>query len=298
MIRALLLAALLAGSAQASEIEISADPLEIPPVRLSGLAQAGSWELRAQDPAFGGFSGLLVEGETLTAVSDKGSLLTATIEGDAFALTNARLTPLRDRFGSLYGEERGDAEGLARLGDDLLISFERDHRIEILIDGSLGEYLRPDAWDDLTYNKGLEGLTWLPGGALLAIEEARAEGAAEFWLAAPDGTLRTGRVPLLGRHRVTGADVGPDGRLYLVLRHYAPVLGVSIRILRYALEAGGPLVGSVEELAAFESLSGIDNMEGIAVETGPDGTPMLWLISDDNFNAVQRTLLMRFRIVD
>ena len=41
----------------------------------------------------------------------------------------------------------------------------------------------------------------------------------------------------------------------------------------------------------------IDNMEGIAVHSSPDGEPVITLISDDNFNrGLQRTLLLQFAL--
>ena len=39
------------------------------------------------------------------------------------------------------------------------------------------------------------------------------------------------------------------------------------------------------------------NMEGIALERGPDGGIRLWLIADDNFRWPQRTLLVRFEVL-
>ena len=42
----------------------------------------------------------------------------------------------------------------------------------------------------------------------------------------------------------------------------------------------------------------IDNMEGLAVDTAPDGSTILTLVSDDNGNWFQRTVLLRFRLVD
>jgi hypothetical protein len=41
----------------------------------------------------------------------------------------------------------------------------------------------------------------------------------------------------------------------------------------------------------------IDNMEGIAVHRSPQGDLVLTLISDDNFSAMQRTLLLQFTLV-
>jgi hypothetical protein len=68
--------------------------------------------------------------------------------------------------------------------------------------------------------------------------------------------------------------------------------------MRYHLGPDGlPLPGSVETLAAFEAASGIDNMEGIALDRIPGGEIRLWLISDDNFFFIQRTLLMRFDVL-
>jgi hypothetical protein len=38
----------------------------------------------------------------------------------------------------------------------------------------------------------------------------------------------------------------------------------------------------------------VDNMEAIAVHTATDGRVILTIMSDDNYNPTQRTLLMRF----
>ena len=48
-------------------------------------------------------------------------------------------------------------------------------------------------------------------------------------------------------------------------------------------------------LARLESPLAVDNMEGLAV-TQEDGRDIVWIISDDNFNAFQRTLLMKFAL--
>jgi hypothetical protein len=40
----------------------------------------------------------------------------------------------------------------------------------------------------------------------------------------------------------------------------------------------------------------IDNMEGIDVVPGPEGTPHLILVSDDNGNLFQRSVMLEFRL--
>ena len=47
-------------------------------------------------------------------------------------------------------------------------------------------------------------------------------------------------------------------------------------------------------LAEFGNAIPRDNYEGIAVTTDDDGQ-FVWLISDDNFMAIQRTLLLKLR---
>jgi hypothetical protein len=41
----------------------------------------------------------------------------------------------------------------------------------------------------------------------------------------------------------------------------------------------------------------IDNMEGLAVHRAKNGDVVLTLISDDNFNPLQRALLLQFTLV-
>ena len=42
----------------------------------------------------------------------------------------------------------------------------------------------------------------------------------------------------------------------------------------------------------------IDNMEGIGVHKNAQGETILTLVSDDNFSALQRTILLQFRLVE
>ncbi len=289
---------------EGGRLPVNAEPVAIEGGTLTGLAPAGAWELTSGHPEFGGLSGLLVEDGRLYAVTDQGWWFGAGLaaEGEALRLEDARLAPMRDPGGEIYRKAGGDAEGLARpgarFGARLAVSFERDHRVMLLRDtGRLGATMQARAFEQLASNKGLEALAALPEGGLLALAERRdARGFPVFQLG-PEGEVTEARLPATSRHAVTGADLGPDGRLYLVLRHFSVFRGISIRVMRYRLDADGlPRADTAETLAAFEQGSGIDNMEGIALERGADGAVWLWLISDDNFNPIQRTLLMRFAV--
>ena len=51
-----------------------------------------------------------------------------------------------------------------------------------------------------------------------------------------------------------------------------------------------------EELARLAEPYAVDNLEGIAAAKGPRGETLLWLISDDNFNPLQRNILLLFEL--
>jgi hypothetical protein len=40
----------------------------------------------------------------------------------------------------------------------------------------------------------------------------------------------------------------------------------------------------------------VDNFEGVAVRRGEDGETLVYVLSDDNFNPDQRTLLLMFEL--
>jgi hypothetical protein len=52
------------------------------------------------------------------------------------------------------------------------------------------------------------------------------------------------------------------------------------------------------KLAAMNPLVTMDNFEGVAARRMPDGRVRLYIVSDDNFSASQRTLLMIFEVAD
>jgi hypothetical protein len=67
------------------------------------------------------------------------------------------------------------------------------------------------------------------------------------------------------------------------------------RIPGASIRPGATIDGTV--LMTADMMNQIDNMEGLAVRTGPDGGTLITLISDDNLNhLLQRTILLQFAL--
>jgi hypothetical protein len=272
--------------------------------KLGPLAFEAGFALSSGDRRFGGLSGLWLapDGRRLTAVSDHGTLWTATLEQAAggrllgFAGWQA-VEPGRDP-----GDPDGrDAEALARDGDGgLVIAYEGEHRLRRFAVDDLRAVPTPlptpEALDEPS-NVGIEALVDLPDGTLLALAEGVFDGAGdlEAWRIAKD---RIDRLSFAsdGGFVPTGADRVGD-TIYVVERRFTLLGGFAARIVTIAareVRPGARLVG--RELAELGAPRIAENFEGIAAAPGPDGRVFLYLVSDDNFIALQRTLLLQFSL--
>ena len=285
-----------------------------------GLALAGSHR------RFGGWSGMLVEdgGRRLVLVSDIGDWLPATLAYDGAGrlagVSDATLGRLQDESGNPMPDgKRADAESLTRLADGrLLVGFEREHRVLVYPAGSeaaggglAGRPQRlpdPPGLAEAPDNEGLEALATLPDGRVLAVTEnlSAGEGLARAWVGTPSGTASGAAMawqPLSYRmvppFRPTGAAALPGGDVVLTERTWNPVQGVRVRVVRVAggTIAAGAVLEPVE-LARLIAPVATDNLESIDAAALPDGPIGLWIVSDDNFNPMQRNLLLHFAIVD
>jgi hypothetical protein len=111
-----------------------------------------------------------------------------------------------------------------------------------------------------------------------------------------------GRVTLKRRGGFAITDLASvaNGDLVVLERRFRFSEGVKMRLRRIkagTIRPGALLDGDV--LFETDDAREIDNMEGLAVHTDAEGSTILTLISDDNFNhTLQRTLLMQFAVVD
>ncbi len=262
----------------------------------------GTFAWNLDDARFGGISGIEVsaDGATFVAVGDR----SFTIEGrfvrnggPAAPVTGIEagpIMPLGDGAGGTVTGPRGDSEGIAvdAVGNRYL-SFEGPDprvRIESGPDGVPAALPRNPAFAQYPPNSSLEALAVGPDGVLYTIPERSGMFSRPF----PVYRLRNGvwdvafTIPRIGAFLVSGADIGPDGRFYVLERDFTGY-GFRTRVRRFAMD------GTDEEVVLQTGALTHDNLEGISV--WDDGTGIrLTMVSDDNFRFFQRTEIVEYRV--
>ncbi len=297
---------------QASRVLLDGD--EPTRIAVGKLVYRGGIALTSPDPRFGGLSGLVVlEGGTgMVAVSDQGWWVTARLVHDEAGrlvdVTKAKLGPLVDPRGRpLRAKKRADAELLAPLADGLAVAFEGDHRIWRYPYGAAPFAARPvpmrapAGLARAPANLGIEALTALPGHRLFALTEGLESGPGTLrgWIGAGPG-FRTWRPFDWVRHGLyapSGAATLPDGGVLVLERRFTLIGGLAVRVLRLAageIRPGARLDGT--PIADFDGTATRDNFEAIDVVRGGRDPLQVYLLSDDNYNPLQRTLLMEFAL--
>lgn len=283
------------------------------------LRWRGGLALTAKDRRFGGWSDLWIapDGVGLRSISDEGSWLVAGLrydkDGRLVGMVPGLIGSLRGENGQyLVDKIETDAEGMARLPDGgWLVSFERDHRVLQYPSGEErdGQGLAgiprrlstPPEFRRQPANGGIETIVVLPDRRTILISEEMTEkpGTVVGWIVDTEGTWRKFHYQTRdGDHRPTSIAVLPDGNLVLLERAFDPVRGVRIAVKRIRLADIQPdAIVRGEELAWLRQPLTVDNLEGIATGRGPRGETLLWLISDDNFNPLQRTILLHFELM-
>jgi hypothetical protein len=312
----ILLAAVPGAAGLAAPLEIAARPVPLhgeDPERTSvgPLAFRGGLELGSADSRFGGLSALRIseDGARLTAVTDQGHWVTARLvaeaDGAPRALAEAEIGELHGPGGRhLRAKGDADSESLTRLADGaLVVGFERNHRLWRYPAGQNPLAGRPEPMPvpaglaALRSNSGIEALATLADGALLAIAEGRKEHATSPAFLWRGGTWSELVYPRLPGFRPSGATTLPGGDLLVVERSFNLIDGVGIRLQRIAkaqIQAGATLSGTT--LAVLRPPLTLDNMEGVAARRAKTGETLLYLVSDDNFRPLQRTLLLVFAL--
>jgi hypothetical protein len=323
---ALLLLAACASSAREGDGRIAIEARPIPfdvtdaaRREIGKLAWRGGLVLRASHARFGGFSALRCPDRCI-AVSDKGSVLEFGLverEGRLSGVTAAYLSTIRDVNGEAGSKATRDSESLT-LGpkaDWAEIGFERTNAIFSFRRGEDGRFdwtasggVRPEAMQGWPRNGGAETLLRLADGRVLAIaEDAETENEGRRALLfgprpADSGGLRGDPASLTyippEGFRPTDAALTGDGRVLILNRSFSLMSGVGAVLTAVPvgeIRPGATLRGT--EIARLAPPLSIDNMEALAVRREA-GRTYVYLMSDDNFSPLQRTLLMKFELME
>lgn len=305
------------------KIAISAQPIDVfnrgePERRRFGALEfRGGLILTSAEERFGGISGIRLapNGERFLAITDRGYWLrgSLTIDGDKpVGIANAEMAPmLAAGGGTLEGRGWFDTEAIAADGQTFYIGVERANRI-LRFDVGKGGLLAPGqlvtapaAIRTLPHNQGIEGMAYVPkgrplAGTLIAISERGLDKAGNI-RAFLIGGATPGEFALrrIGDFDITDAALIPGGDLLVLERRFSFLsgLGMRIRLIRLAdIKPGAVVDGPV--LIEAGNAHEIDNMEGLAAHTNTAGETIVTIVSDDNFSRLQRTLLLRFALIE
>lgn len=271
------------------------------------LVYAGGVEIRSDFNRLHGLSDIefAENGIDFWSIGDEGLLVRGRIvldaDGRLTGVEGVEVRPLEDPDGQpLIPKYLADAEGLTRLPNgELLVSFERGHRVWRYdpADGRwLGARIIPNF--AFTENDGMEGI------AAAGVDDgywASGENGGIWicWMVSCQVAVRPPiEPPTEDDFRVTS--LAYLDRLYILERAYhADRYTNSIRIglfIDAGLQVGRRTEGTWFYLEDFTAPATVDNFEGLAAVRRPDGGVRLYILSDDNFNPGQRTLLMAFDV--
>lgn len=279
--------------------------------QFGALTFMGAFQLNSKDKRFGGLSGLTIGADgKLYAISDQGYWLSAQMVSetdDAVKdLIDWQIAPMLTPAKTPVTGSLADAEALARAQDgSFLVGFEGRHRIwrydapPRTLTSTPTPIAVPAALSRAPGNGGIEGLATLPDGRLLALTEefANRDGSFKGWLLDGSQFAELSYRPAKG-FRVTDCAALKNGDLLVLERRYMPLGVLSARVTLVegkTIEPGAKLSG--RELLKVEYPLVVENFEGLAVQETAKGT-MIFLVSDDNYNPFQQTLLLQFLLAN
>jgi hypothetical protein len=284
--------------AAAARITINAVPVPLDPRDPTAKAvgdfhYAGGVVLSSRQADLHELSDIVMTGENrFAAIGDEGISVEGRLvldkAGQLVGVTDGSLARLTGPDGRPLTAPDADAEGLALLPNgDRLVSFETRPRIWLYpaVGGPRREVPSPPSSG--SSNAGMEALTAAPDLAddayLVGTEDS-----GETWSCRVTSPCVQG--PTVDKPKEFGLVAMnrlPDGRMAYLLRAYDPV-----RLSRITLKIvhGTTVIGRMD----LASPMTVDNFEGMTSVAGANGGRRFYLISDDNGNPSQRTLLLAF----
>ena len=284
-----------------------------------GLIFRGGLELHSATDTFGGLSAIGFAGTDgkLVMVSDRGNFVSGQLiyddKGAPLSLVGARIDPIQNSKGAdlprafardaeaLTIIERPDDKSVVRVGFENLTRVADFHLENGVPTGPAMDVTIPEWLTATRTNQSLEAVCIAPNtspiaGSTLLLTEGVIDndGAHSGYLLG-----RNDKGPLSYRSGTatdpTDCAFLPNGDL-LVLERGVVLVNFAARLVRIKaadVKPGTEMQGEV----LFEATGGdLDNMEGLAVHQTADGETRIALVSDNNFNDWERSLLLEFSL--
>jgi hypothetical protein len=293
-------------------VDARALPLSLatpPPSHAGVLPFLGAWILSSDNAGFGGLSALRVEDDDrVLALSDSGTLMGFSLGRDDRHRPFIAPLPIRP-------DERDepwwmwDSESLTHdpATDRYWVGFELQQRICRYSPGfarveACRFWPEIDAWPS---TGSIESLARLPDGRFIAIAEMgmTSDGYHDTLLFAGDPADPATPSPIHLRYappqgfRPTDA-VALDSRHLIVLNRRLTLQYLFTATIAIVELPERPMPGARIQARTLAQLTPpllADNFEGVAL-SHERGQPRLWIISDDNHEFFQRTLLLKFAL--
>ncbi len=274
--------------------------------KVGTLRYLGGWVLTSRDRRFGGISSMTQQDGRFTALSDEGVLIRFRLDPRGH-VRETRIAPLPAGPGTVADKAHRDSESMQRdpATGRSWVGFERVNEIwRYGRDFTRAEaHAAPPAMQGWPGNGGAEAVARLADGRFIVFSEEQPgpDGSTEALLFPGDPTdpkaqpIRFGYAAPAG-YKVTDAQQLADGRVVLLNRRFTVLEGVSAVITiadPRAIVAGQ--AWRSRELARLAPPLTVDNMEALSVAR-ERGRTILWIASDDNFSALQKTLLLKFAL--
>lgn len=272
----------------------------LPPLDLAASSGAvlrtGLWELDSPNSLFGGYSAMMPLGPNLLRLfSDRGSMLTfaapgrTSDHGTRFANVWNR-GPFRLAYPDIESATRNPETG------DYWLGFENfQGLIRYDIASRLEKAVQPADWQGFSDNSGVEAMVRLADGRFIVLPEAGEAGL--LYEGDPADGVRAAlfRFRVAGGYRPTDMAQLPDGRVLVLLRKLAgsmPPFSARLALADPA-DISSDQPWQLRIVADLDAILPRENYEGLSIAQQADGTIVLWVVSDDNLAAIQRTLLAR-----
>lgn len=271
------------------------------------LMGAVRWDLQRED--FGGFSGLWVGNDNeVVALTDKAhwyrAKLIETDQAILYGLEFEKLGRLKGEDGKQLERPFMDSEALTRRKDgSWVISFESENRLMSFDQLNASGKTLPlpiDFTKNMDHNRGIEAFDYDYQGRMVLISEGSILSSptiAGLVISNDDQSYNFALERSNGFNVTDLAYEQVSDRFFVLERRFSILGGFSMRLRSFSASALSENA-VIEPKTHFASTSALyfDNMEGLALRREADGALYAFLISDNNFNQLQNTIIAKFLI--